>query len=998
VTLSETEAAPAAAQQLSPALAEALGHGALAGRDREMAELWQAVAEGYERSPFLLLSGEAGVGKTRLAADLARLAHEDGHTVLYGRCQPRPTAPYEPFVEALRAAWQLGSLDALPGPTQHYVATLLPGESDLREAPRRHGVDVELEQLRLFDAVVAALDECRGSGPGLLILEDLHWAESSTLALLTHLLTQTAPNALTVLGTARSPDPDRGQLLDPALLRIGRSARVRRFDVRGLDARGVETLVSDWAGREAPPKLALDLRSHTGGNPLLLRSTLQHLRAEGLLFPDGEFQNGLSIPARSAVPANVMDLARGRLASFEPETRELLAAAALVGAEFSLDEARAAAGLDLEDAVRAAEIAEGAGFVHQLDAPKGTLTFGHELVRGAIAGVLSPSRSALLHLRIAEVIEQSPSAPARSAELAQHYGEALAFGGAEHALVHARAAAESAELQLAFEDVVTNLELALRALDALGERDWHERYALLMALGRARYRHAGPIGALPVFAQAADLAEAAGAPEEMARAGLGVGLERYLRHVGIDELALGLLDRALEALDDSPSLLRVRVMAARALERCFVDPLSVRVSDIRAGIEMAEQLGDPLAELVIHTAKQTVLWHPAHTEALLADMPHLLSLAHDAGRLDLAMHLHCTAFGHALELGSTAEMDAHLSAAIVVAETLRAPVQRLRTLALQIVHALIRGELEQARAQIEDTWSLLDEAHEPLTRPVLMLWSFMLERDCGDVGGLREPFESALPGMPPASIARAVVAEICARSGDVAAAREHLDVLAANGFDDVHEDFLWLSVLTVSATTATIVRDEERAARLYELLSPHAGRNVVLGLAAADRPVSHALGLLARLLGRPDEAIAHFERAADDAEAFGALPWRAEALFELGATLRRAGRVRESRGPLRQSLDLASRFGGTNLAEHATTELRVAGVRPRRARLSGTEALTPSEQRVAELAAAGLSNEEIARDLVLARRTVETHLTHVYRKLGIERRGMLAEALGAEGS
>jgi hypothetical protein len=160
--------------------------------------------------------------------------------------------------------------------------------------------------------------------------------------------------------------------------------------------------------------------------------------------------------------------------------------------------------------VRAAETAEAAGFVHQLEAPKGTLTFVHELVRGAIAGVPSPSRSALLHLRIAEVIEQSPSAPARSAELALHYGEALGFGGAERALVHARTAAESAELQLAFEDVVSNLELALRALDALGERDWHERYELLMALGRARYRHAGPIGALPVFAQAADLAETAG--------------------------------------------------------------------------------------------------------------------------------------------------------------------------------------------------------------------------------------------------------------------------------------------------------------------------------------------------------------------------------------------------------------------------------------------------------------------------------------------------------
>jgi DNA-binding CsgD family transcriptional regulator len=168
---------------------------------------------------------------------------------------------------------------------------------------------------------------------------------------------------------------------------------------------------------------------------------------------------------------------------------------------------------------------------------------------------------------------------------------------------------------------------------------------------------------------------------------------------------------------------------------------------------------------------------------------------------------------------------------------------------------------------------------------------------------------------------------------------------------------------------------------------------VVLGLAAADRPVSHALGLLARTLGRPGDSAAHFERAATDAGRFGALPWRAEALFELGSTLRRAGRVSAANEPLREALDLADRYGGASLAERARRELQVAGYRPRRARLSGSGSLTPSERRVASLAASGLSNVEIARELVLARRTVETHLTHAYRKLGVTRRDELPAAL-----
>ena len=972
------------------ALAEALARGTLAGREREVAELRSLL----EKDGFVLVSGEAGVGKTRLVAEMARVAASDGYAVLYGRCEPRAFAPYEPFVGALRAAWPASTADALPREIRAYVGQLLPGGASGEQAKPHGTAEAELEQLRLFDAVVFALDAARGGRPGLLVLEDLHWAESSTVNLLGHLLGGGAPHGLTVLGTVREPDPEGDAHFAPALARIERRVPVLRLRLRGLDERGVGALLTAWSGRDAPPPLAESLREHTGGNPLLLRSTLAHLEATGVVERGSELPPRLPDDARASVPADVVDLVRSRLDLLGEPARALLTVAALIGADFSLEECRAAAELELADAVEAAERAEAAGLVRELDLPGSVFTFEHALIRRAIAETIGSSRRAMLHLRIAEVIESSPARDRRNAELAQHYGEALAFGGAERALGHALAAADEAERQLAVEDVVSNLELALRALDTLGDRGWRERYELLMRLGRARYRSLGPENALRVFRDAADLAEANDAREELALAGLGVGLERYLRYVGVDELALQLLDRATAALEGSPpSVLRVRVASARALERCFLDPLAVRERDMRAAGELADQLGDPEAALVTRTARQTVLWHPRHTQELLADVPGLVDLAERLGRLDLAMHVHCTAFGYALELGRRDEMDARLRAAEEVADTLRAPVQRLRTVALDIVRSIISGELAGARADIERSWMGFDEAHVEITRPVQMLWSFMLARESGELPGLREPFEATVAGTTGPSVARAVAAEICARSADLAAARKHLDVLAANDFGDLHEDFLWLSVLTLSATTAALLRDKKRASRLYELLAPYEGRNVVLGLAAADRPVAHALGLLARTLGRPADAIAHFERAAHDAGDFGAVPWRAEALLELGATLRRASQASAAREPLREALDLADRYGGTSLAERARGELNAAGARPRRARLSGTAALTPSERRVASLAADGLTNAEIARELVLARRTVETHLTHAYRKLGVTRRDELRRAL-----
>ncbi len=932
----------------------------------------------HDEPVLRLVSGEAGVGKTRLVAELATRAARRGFTVLYGRCSPLPVAPYEPFVEALREASAARPLSEL---------------SDATRGEAQGHADVE--QLRLLDALTEALDAPRRGGPGLLVLEDLQWAEPSTLTLLSHLAGGSGIHGLTLLATAREPDPDHGAALAPALVTIGRRASVEPTRLEGLDAAEIRQLVSGWAGRPASSRLASDLRAHTGGNPFMLHATLAHLDAIGLLRDEqGRLTEALPAAAREAVAIDVIELVDSRVAALGPSAGELLRAGALLGADFALDEARLAVGLELADAVEAAEAATAAGLVRPVSGTRVRLHFDHSLVRYALAERMSPSRRALLHLRLGEAIEHRGDDEGRVGELALHFGEASSVGGAERALVYARRAAGRASRQFAFAEAAVQLE---RALDAAAGRDWQERYELLIDLGTARYRVDGPAAAHPAFEQAADVAERHGDAERLARAGLGVGLERYLRHVGLDAPALDLLDRALSALDPSDSVLRVRLLSARLLERCFVDPLDERERDSSAAVAMAERIGDPGAEAVARVARQVALWHPRHTEQLLEEVPRVVELTRLEERPDLAMQVHCSAFGYALELGRRAVLDAQLDAARGVAEALRAPMHTTRAQALVITRALVLGQFDAARREISDVWALLEPLNDPLAEPLRMQWAFVLEREQGDLGPLRAPLDAAVAAAPGALPARALLAEICARTGDLAAARAHLDVLGAHEFADVHEDFLWLSVLAMSATVAVLVDDRPRAALLYELLAPHAGRNVVAGLATADRPVSHALGLLARALGRGDAALEHFERAAADAQAFGALPWRAQALAELGATQRRLGHRHEAHDPLLEARDLAERLGARPLSRHVADELRAIGARPRRVRLTGPKALSPRELQVAELAAAGHSNDAIARRLVVSRRTVETHLTSAYRKLGVAGRAGLDMALSPAG-
>lgn len=442
---------PIARPDLPPVLA---GQGPFVGRSDELGQLlsaWQTTLDAGTRA--VLIAGEPGVGKTRLAGEWSRQAYQQGAIVLYGRCDEDLGAPYQPFAESLRALVPcLGSkrLRGLRG-----VESLLPLVPGLTEelpdlaAPAR--ADADTERYALFDAVVALLGVASKSAPVVLILDDLHWAAKPTLLLLRHLLRFGEHARVQIVGTYRSTDLDRSHPLAAMLADLHRDGTSHRLALSGLDENDVTAYVAE-AGYD-DEDLARALASVTGGNPFFLIEALRHVDESG----------GRWDP--STLPQGVREAVSRRLSRLPVETNKALAAAAVVGSRFALDLVERVTEQDLIDAF---DEASKAGIV--IEEPGGYYRFNHALVRQSLLTELASVRRMRLHQRIATTLETEPDPDDELlAELAYHYFECAWAGNAVKAVEYCRRAADQAMARLAYEGAADYYDKALHALDELDD-------------------------------------------------------------------------------------------------------------------------------------------------------------------------------------------------------------------------------------------------------------------------------------------------------------------------------------------------------------------------------------------------------------------------------------------------------------------------------------------------------------------------------------------------
>ncbi|OBI24527.1 BTAD domain-containing putative transcriptional regulator, partial [Mycobacterium sp. E2238] len=436
---------------LPPVLA---GTGPFVGRGHELERLssaWQAALAGGTNA--LLIAGEPGVGKTRLAGEWSRQAYDQGALVIYGRCDEDLGAPYQPFAEALRAlvpCLGAGGLRGLRG--VEALLTLVPGLADLLPdlaAPTR--ADPDTERYALFDAVVALLAMASASAPVVLILDDLHWAAKPTLLLLRHLLRFGEHARMQIIGTYRSTDLDRSHPLAAMLADLHRDGTASRLSLSGLDEDDVTAYVAEAGYNDE--ELARALASVTGGNPFFLIEALRHVDESG-----GRWD-------QSTLPQGVREAVSRRLSRLPAEANKALAAAAVVGSRFALDLVERVLEDDLVDAF---DEACKAGIV--IEEPGGRYRFNHAIVRQSLLAELPSVRRMRLHQRIAATLESEPGADDELlAELAYHYFECAWAGNAAKAVEYCRRAADQAMARLAYEGAADLYDRALHALEEIDE-------------------------------------------------------------------------------------------------------------------------------------------------------------------------------------------------------------------------------------------------------------------------------------------------------------------------------------------------------------------------------------------------------------------------------------------------------------------------------------------------------------------------------------------------
>jgi DNA-binding SARP family transcriptional activator/tetratricopeptide (TPR) repeat protein len=455
-----------------PSTLRARGALAFVGRDGEAARLIGQLEEAIAgRRQAALIAGEPGIGKTRLAAEIAAAAHERGAIVLFGRCDEDLGVPYQPFAEALahfvahlpRGGDEL--LGTLPGELVHLMPQIGQHVAGL---PPSFSADAETERQRLFDAAASWLSAVARRKPVVLVVDDVHWATKATLLLLRHVLRTTTDAALFIVGTYRDTELGRTHPLADALADLRREANVERMLLHGLDTAGAASFVEAAAQRTLEPaelELAEAMRMETNGNPFFMGEVMRHLVDTGAVErADGRWVLRVSTVEGAGLPEGVREVISRRVSRLSPVANAVLSVAAVVGPTFDrqLLEQIPDTNADADQLLDVLDEAVRAGIL--VDSGR-SYSFAHALIRQTLYNELTSARRMRLHRRVGESIEALPDADARLEALAHHFSEAALDGQEAKAVDYCRRAGERAMARLAYEEAADLLGRALHASD-----------------------------------------------------------------------------------------------------------------------------------------------------------------------------------------------------------------------------------------------------------------------------------------------------------------------------------------------------------------------------------------------------------------------------------------------------------------------------------------------------------------------------------------------------
>ncbi|MDI6908555.1 BTAD domain-containing putative transcriptional regulator [Nocardioides sp.] len=809
----------------------------LAGRDDELAaltDLVDRVVEGRDRSPsFVALTGEPGIGKSRLSIEAATYAAAHGMTIAWGRCSQDDGAPaLWPWATVLE---RLGS-----------------------ELPSSDTDDDGGAAFRAWETVVGSVLAAATAGPLMLVLDDLHWADTSSLRVL-RLLTEAAvadgpgPRLL-VLTTWREHPPPTGALAEVAEALARKHAL--RLQLRGIPAAAAAQLFAQITESEPTEAESDALRRRTEGNPFFLVEYARLARERG---------DTAALMAEPQPPAAVHEVLSRRLAQLDEPTRELLRVASVLGRIFELGTLAGTADQDDEQVLDRLDPALAAGLVEEDGVDR--FRFTHALVRDTVLSSLPRSRRARVHARAARALAGRTG---RETEVARHWLAA----GPRHladAWPAAQAAGRSAIAVYAYVEALEMLEHALRAQDQDPGSDDRARFELITDLAEVLRRAGRWIELREVAHEAIEIADELGDPDLLGRAGIMTStgaLWQAAAHAQVDPTVVGALRRALDRLPEGDSPARCRVMLGLAGEIYYGASPQEREAISAEAVAMARRLGDPELTLSACLHAAIAVWRAATAQLRLDLTTEAVGLAEQLGdgfSLSSALTLRAVAAG---ELGDLAVLDDSLARARAEANRLRHIYAQLVLDSLEVSWAAMQGRFDEVERIIEHLQGIgevvsITGYEEAVAGAVLMQLLWQGRDDELSVA------MTAMEGNTFLPIATSIVAVQC-RTGHLDGARAYFeahgeDVERAMATDTWFSPMAW----SMGAEAACHLGDAALGATAYQCLADLAGRPACAGSGSAIGPVDLFLAMAAHATGEDDLAGRHADRALELCELWG---------------------------------------------------------------------------------------------------------------------------------
>jgi len=821
-----------------------------------------------------LVIGEPGIGKTRLAEEVAAVAADQGLTVAWGRAWETGGAPsFYPWIEVLA---ELGGQGA--------------GAPSLEESRPTSGESVSSDsahkRFARFESVAWFLRKRSHEAPLLLVFDDLHAADLPSLELLQFVSRSLTSLRISLVGTLRDVEARRTPVAD-VLARVGRDASL--VSLGGLAKEDVARLVEEHTG-QVNPTLTSELLAQTDGNPLFVAEALRML------------DHG-----KALAPSSVLGLVASRIEGLGRETLELLDAASVFGRRIVPDQLARAAGIAPVEVVRRLGELSERGVLCPVDF--GAYIFSHAIVRDVFYDRVAIERRREIHRAIATTL--TGDGPRHAALVLHHALAAIPLVSAHEVIRASIAAAEAARIRLAPEDAVALLEKAALAVADLDASE-ADRIELLLALGWAATEAGALARGRQVFREASRRAVALGEAELVARAALGQGAELVFGEVR-DELS-ATLRSALAGLSGSVDL-RARLLARLAAALQPSTTPDEPVSLARQALAMAQQVSDPRLRSEVALAAGSALTDFAPPAERILVSEELVRTARSLDDAVLELRGLTRLATDWLEVGDFVRAESVIDARADLAAHIGHPRYLWQTPLLRSMLAMPRGEFALSDEAIEQASAIGQEGLDVNAAHVIAMHRFWMLLVRGDTEGLRAHLPEILRAMrrmpEPAQHHALVRAVVHARAGETAEARRELAAIGDGA------RMLAPMMRATIADAALLADDSARFPGLLADLAPARGRYATWGPFGfvCGVPYDAIVGALAARLGKRDDALASFAAALDLTRRSGASA--SEAWVHLSKAEALCGWCLPAAAEFSSAASLASKHGIPAILERA---------------------------------------------------------------------------------